>query len=146
MGHRQRTHHHDRHSGGLTTDERLSSVSSITLRTPEQILQQRRDALKRANAVRFGRGDRKREVRLGSRSIADLLDDPHMQTMSVSLLLRQQPGWGQTRVTKAMRFLELPDSITVGRLTERRRLALIAYADAHRTTRQTRIAAEVTAA
>jgi hypothetical protein len=113
-------------------------VSSIERRTPEQILQQRMAALQNANRVRLGRSDRKRELRLGNRSIADLLGDPNLQTMSVALLLRQQPWWGKTRVNNAMRYLELPMMITVGKLTERRRAALIAYANEHRTPAQQR--------
>jgi hypothetical protein len=101
--------------------------------TPDRLAEARAAAQRRAVAVNIRRAAAKRDLRDGRTSIADLLDDPDLQSIQIAALLRHLPLWGRTRVLQAMRSLELPELITVGspHFTPRRRAALIAYVDQH---------------
>ncbi len=84
-------------------------------------------ALERANQIRSARAAVKRRVCAGEIALADLIlrSSREIDTMTVAGLLRSQRGWGPARATKVLRALSLPDTKTVGSLTERQRTTLV---------------------
>lgn len=94
---------------------------------PERSLQQRRDALDRANAVRMQRAILKRDMKAGRTTAREvLLACPEfVETMKVFDLLLAVPKAGRVKVTKALRQLAVPPSKTVGGLSVRQREELV---------------------
>src|SRR3954466_8889068 len=83
-------------------------------------------ALERANAVRLARADLKRRVAEGDISAAEvLLSSPwEAASMTVSDPLPRQKRWGSTRCRKFLQCVLIPENKTIGRMTQRQRLAL----------------------
>ena len=98
------------------------------VQTPPRDLQQRREALKRANEIRIWRSHLKRRVHdlevLFHELIVD--PDPWLESMQVRHLLRQVPTFGVTRVTKMMRAVGISPTRSIGALTQRQRDDLLA--------------------
>lgn len=89
-------------------------------------------ALKRANEVRLARSAVKHQLRDGTMSLEDALDDPAVQTMEIGLLLEAQWGWGELRVVRLLGALRNSSPSTtldprrhVGALTDRERAAIV---------------------
>lgn len=101
---------------------------SATFATPERSLQQRMDALQEANRIRSYRAVVKREIKAGRRSIIDELVEVHelMATMKVLDLLLAVPKVGRVKAMKVLNRERISPSKTVGGLSERQRLALVA--------------------
>lgn len=110
-------------------------MSTMTIqgpRTPERSLQQRRDALVRANAVRTARKEMKAWLRTLSPSVsmectARLVRDPLVgvtDTMRVYDLLLSCRGIGPTRARDLLRRWHIAPSKTIGDLLPRQRQLL----------------------
>lgn len=95
--------------------------------TPERSLQQRRDALARANVVRISRKELKRDLKAGRIDFSDVLYNVTKETanMKVVAILLALPKVGRTKAEKALRGTGTSPSRTLGGLTERQRLELI---------------------
>jgi len=85
-------------------------------------------ALARANHVRLARAQLKRGVAFGNVDVAEvILYCPwEVQSMAVADLLISQPRWGQTRSRKLLAQIPVPETKTVGSMTDRQRRALAA--------------------
>ena len=85
-------------------------------------------ALARANEVRLARAELKRRVAFGKVDVAEVvLYCPwEVQGMAVADLLISQPRWGQTRSRKLLAQIPVPETKTVGSMTDRQRHALAA--------------------
>ena len=85
-------------------------------------------ALERANLVRLARAQLKRGVAFGKVDVAEVvLYCPwEVQGMAVADLLISQPRWGQTRSRKLLAQIPVPETKTVGSMTDRQRRALAA--------------------
>lgn len=83
-------------------------------------------ALQHANRVRLARAELKRRVARGALAAEDVvLASPWEATsMPVLELLMSQRRWGSTRARKVLSGLGLPETKTVGAMTERQRRAL----------------------
>ncbi len=95
--------------------------------TPSRSLDQRMEALRRANVIRVRRAQLKRDLKAGAVLIADVLQDPpdYVLTAKVYDMLMAVPKLGRV---KAMRFLNqcrISQSKTVGGLSERQRAELV---------------------
>jgi len=92
---------------------------------------QHMQALARANRVRLARAEVKRAISKGEVSVAEVVmrNPEELETMTVAELLRCQRHWGRTRTRHLLDSLDLSEVRTVGRLTERQRLALAAALD-----------------
>lgn len=103
-------------------------LSPAPVRAPERSLQQRMDALRHANEIRSYRAQVKREMKAGRRTIVDELVrvDELMATMKVFDLLLAVPKVGRVKVNKILQRERISPSKTVGGLSERQRLALVA--------------------
>jgi hypothetical protein len=88
---------------------------------------QHMQALRRANEVRLARARLKRRVGDGMTSVGDVvLDCPwEAASMTVIELLLSQRRWGATRCGKFLAQLGIPESKTVGAMTQRQRHAVV---------------------
>ena len=95
---------------------------------PARSLDQRLAALQRANEVRFGRSQLKKELTAGKRRIEDLLiETPELARSAKAYdLLLAVPKLGRVRVSKLLRRCRISEAKTLGGLSDRQRTELIA--------------------
>jgi len=88
---------------------------------------QNMQALAKANTVRLGRAERKREIARGELTVVEVIDriPPEMATMSLSELLRSQKRWGRKRARKFLLGVALKENKQLSTLTPRQRTLLI---------------------
>ena len=106
------------------------SVSSKQSNTaPERSLDQRMDALGRANQVRSRRAALKADLKRGATTIADVLVAPpdYLLTAKVVDLLMAAPKCGRVKSAKIMEQCRVSPSKTIGGLSERQRAELLGY-------------------
>ena len=94
---------------------------------PERSLQQRREALERANVVRTRRATLKKDLKAGRASIIELLDDPpqYVETAKVFDMLLAVPKYGRVKVNKVLTVCRISPSKTIGGLSQRQRDELV---------------------
>jgi len=85
-------------------------------------------ALAQANRVRLARAELKRQVAEGETSVAEVvLECPwEAESMTISDLLMSQHRWGRTRCRRFLASIPMPETKSVGTMTERQRRALAA--------------------
>jgi hypothetical protein len=95
---------------------------------PERSLDQRMEALARANDIRTRRAQLKRDLKGGKKSIHDLLLDPpeFLETAKVFDMLLAVPKYGRVKVTKILNVCRISPSKTIGGLSQRQRAELVA--------------------
>jgi hypothetical protein len=95
--------------------------------TPERSLNQRMEALARANEVRSARARLKRDLKAGRCSIEELLLAPpeYLQTAKVFDMLLAVPKYGRVKVNKMLLGCRISPSKTIGGLSERQRSELV---------------------
>jgi S13-like H2TH domain len=93
---------------------------------PERSLDQRINALRRANEVRTLRAQLKRDLKAGRVSIGALLLDPppYLQTAKVFDMLLALPKVGRVKAAKIMNNCRVSTSKTFGGLSDRQRAEL----------------------
>ncbi len=93
---------------------------------PERSLDQRINALRRANEVRTLRAQLKRDLKADRVSIGALLLDPppYLQTAKVFDMLLALPKYGRVKATKILHSCRVSPSKTFGGLTQRQRTDL----------------------
>jgi len=93
---------------------------------PERSLQQRRDALDRANSVRRLRAQLKRDLKAERVAIRPFISDPPVWigNMKVFDLLLALPKHGQVKTTKIMQRCQMPPSKTVAGISIRQQKTL----------------------
>lgn len=100
---------------------------TTTMVAPARSLEQRMDALARANEIRSARAREKQRIRregLG-RALAVLADPPaRFETMKVWDLLIVIPGLGRVKVNRMLTVARISPSKTLGGMTERQRAEL----------------------
>src|SRR3977135_681420 len=103
------------------------TTSSNTSTAPERSLNQRMDALARANQIRIERAQLKRDLKAGRRSIHSLLLDPpeYVETAKVFDMLLAVPKHGRVKVTKILSHCQTAPRKTIGGISERQRSELI---------------------
>src|SRR4051812_6116754 len=94
---------------------------------PERSLQQRMDALSRANQIRTRRAQLKRDLKAGRQSIHDLLLEPpeYVETAKVFDMLLAVPKYGRVKVNKVLQQCRISPSKTIGGLSQRQRTELV---------------------
>jgi hypothetical protein len=99
--------------------------------TPERSLDQRMDALSRANEVRTLRAQLKRDLKAGRVSIGALLLDPppYLETAKVFDMLLAVPNLGRVKATKILNSCRVSPSKTLGGLSKRQRAELAGRLD-----------------
>ncbi len=115
---------------GIAYTLRPMSVSPKQSTTaPERSLNERLDALSKANNVRSRRAALKADLKRGAVSIREVLASPpdYLLTAKVVDVLLAAPKCGRVKTTKIMEQCRISPSKTVGGLSERQRSELIAY-------------------
>ncbi len=94
---------------------------------PERSLNQRMDALARANKIRTLRAELKRDLKAGKKSIHRILLDPpeFVETAKVFDVLLAVPKYGRVKVNKILVHCRISPSKTIGGLSERQRAELV---------------------
>ncbi len=94
---------------------------------PERSLNQRMDALQRANQIRTRRAQLKRDLKGGRVSIQKLLLDPpdFLETAKVFDMLLAVPKYGRVKANKVLQQCRIAPSKTIGGLSERQRTELV---------------------
>src|SRR5215218_5563205 len=94
---------------------------------PERTLNQRMDALQRANEIRSRRAQLKRDLKAGRASIHNLLLDPPewVETAKVFDMLLAVPKYGRVKVNKVLVQCRISPSKTIGGLSQRQRTELV---------------------
>ena len=95
--------------------------------TPTRSLDQRMDALQRANEIRVRRAQLKRELKNGGASISDILREPpeYVLTAKVYDMLVAVPKYGRVKAIRLLNQCRISQSKTVGGLSDRQRAELI---------------------
>ena len=96
---------------------------------PERSLNQRMDALKRANEIRTRRARLKRDLKAGRTHIHGLLLNPpdYVLTAKVFDLLLAVPKYGRVKVNRILTHCRISPSKTIGGLSDRQRNELVSF-------------------
>ena len=94
---------------------------------PERSLDQRMDALRRANDVRVRRAQLKKDLKDGKIRIQTILGDPpeYVETAKVIDILMAVPKFGRVKAARFLNTCRISQSKTVGGLSDRQRSELI---------------------
>jgi hypothetical protein len=105
----------------------VNASSKPSAAAPERSLQQRMDALNRANRIRTARAQLKRDLKAGRASIHDLLLEPpeFVETAKVFDMLLAVPKYGRVKVNKVLQQCRISPSKTIGGLSQRQRTELV---------------------
>lgn len=89
---------------------------------------QHMQALQRANEVRLARASLKRSIGEGALTVGEvILTCPwEAASMTIAELLTSQRRWGTSRCSKFLAGIGMPETKTVGSMTERQRALLAA--------------------
>jgi hypothetical protein len=95
---------------------------------PVRSLDQRMEALKRANDIRVRRAQLKKDLKLGNAHIEEILNEPpeYVETAKVFDMLMAVPKFGRVKAARFLNTCRISQSKTVGGLSERQRAELIA--------------------
>ena len=95
---------------------------------PERSLDQRMEALRRANDIRSKRAQLKRDLKGNKVKIQTLLMDPpeYVQTAKVIDMLMAVPKYGRVKTNRILNQCRISPSKTIGGLSERQRAELVA--------------------
>lgn len=91
-------------------------------------MSQHMEALAKANEIRLGRAQIKREINAGEMSVIEVLEKkPNVcDSMTLMELLSSQDRWGRGRTLKFLqRFKPLSESKELCKLTDRQRTAIL---------------------
>jgi hypothetical protein len=113
-------------------DELLDSLAPVVspktqAQAPERSLDQRMEALKRANEIRVRRAQLKKDLKDGRTSVETILGDPpdYVETAKVFDILMAVPKFGRVKAARFLNQCRISQSKTVGGLSERQRAELI---------------------
>jgi hypothetical protein len=95
---------------------------------PERSLDQRMEALRRANDIRSRRARLKKDLKAGKANIHTLLLDPpeYVQTAKVVDMLLAVPKYGRVKSHRILNQCRISPSKTIGGLSQRQRAELVA--------------------
>jgi hypothetical protein len=106
-------------------------ASKTQAQAPVRSLDQRMDALKRANDIRVRRARLKKDLKDGQARIEDVLNDPpeFVSTAKVIDILMAVPKFGRVKAARFLNTCRISQSKTVGGLSERQRAELVGLFD-----------------
>ena len=102
-------------------------TSKTQAQAPLRSLDQRMEALKRANNIRVRRAKLKKDLKDGDVQIESILLDPpeYVSTAKVFDMLMAVPKFGRVKAARLLNHCRISQSKTVGGLSERQRAELI---------------------
>ena len=103
------------------------SPTKTQAHAPLRSLDQRMDALKRANDVRVKRAKLKKDLKEGKVKIEQILGNPpeYVSTAKVIDILMAVPKFGRVKAARFLNTCRISQSKTVGGLSDRQRAELI---------------------
>ncbi len=101
--------------------------AKLQAQAPERSLDQRMEALKRANDIRVRRAKLKKELKEGQASIELVLLEPpdYVETAKVLDMLMAVPKFGRVKAARLLNQCRISQSKTVGGLSDRQRAELV---------------------
>jgi hypothetical protein len=110
----------------LAADMPAPSVKT-SLAAPERSLDQRMEALRRANDIRTARAKLKKDLKASRASINSILLDPpeYVMTAKVFDMLLAVPKYGRVKTNRILNQCRISPSKTIGGLSERQRTELV---------------------
>jgi hypothetical protein len=101
--------------------------SQTQVQAPARSLDQRMEALKRANDIRVKRAQLKKDLKAGRVDIEAILGAPpeYVETAKVFDMLMAVPKFGRVKAARFLNQCRISQSKTVGGLSERQRTELI---------------------
>jgi hypothetical protein len=102
-------------------------VAKTQAQAPARSLDQRMEALRRANDIRVRRAQLKKDLKLGRVQIEQILSNPpeFVSTAKVYDMLMAVPKFGRVKAARFLNQCRISQSKTVGGLSERQRAELI---------------------
>ena len=102
-------------------------MSKTQTQAPERSLDQRMEALKRANDIRVRRARLKKDLKDGHVRIEEILSRPpeYVETAKVFDILMAVPKFGRVKAARFLNQCRISQSKTVGGLSERQRAELV---------------------
>jgi hypothetical protein len=97
------------------------------VQAPVRSLDQRMEALKRANDIRVKRAQLKKDLKAGTVSIEQILAAPpeYVSTAKVFDMLMAVPKFGRVKASRFLTLCRISQAKTVGGLSDRQRAELI---------------------
>ena len=97
------------------------------VQAPERSLDQRMEALKRANDIRVKRAQLKKDLKSGDVSIEEILREPpeYVSTAKVFDMLMAVPKFGRVKAARLLNQCRISQSKTVGGLSDRQRAEIV---------------------
>ena len=101
--------------------------SKAQVQAPLRSLDQRMDALRRANEIRVRRAQLKKDLKSGNAHIETIFSDPpeYVETAKVFDMLMAVPKFGRVKAARFLNQCRISQSKTVGGLSERQRAELV---------------------
>ena len=108
-------------------DSRAQVATKTQAQAPERSLDQRMEALRRANDIRVRRAQLKKDLKAGQARIQDILREPpdYVSTAKVFDMLMAVPKFGRVKATRFLNQCRISQSKTVGGLSDRQRSELV---------------------
>jgi len=105
----------------------MVTTLKASTQAPERSLDQRMDALHRANDIRSRRAQLKKDLKSGRVRISDVISDPpdYVMTAKVFDMLLAVPKYGKVKATRFINYCRISQGKTVGGLSERQRNELV---------------------
>jgi len=105
----------------------MAAPVKMSAAAPERSLDQRMDALRRANDIRTARAKLKKDLKAGKANIHALLLDPpeYVMTAKVFDMLLAVPKYGRVKTNRILNQCRISPSKTIGGLSERQRAELV---------------------
>ncbi len=102
-------------------------MSKTQVKAPARSLDQRMEALKRANDIRVRRAQLKKDLKEGRTQIDAILLDPpeYVSTAKIFDMLMAVPKFGRVKAARLLNQCRISQSKTVGGLSERQRTELV---------------------
>lgn len=105
----------------------MATTTKAQSQTPERSLDQRMEALRRANDIRSRRAQLKRDLKGGRISIGHVISDPpeFVLTAKVFDMLMAVPKYGKVKATRFLNTCRISQGKTIGGLSDRQRSELL---------------------
>jgi hypothetical protein len=105
----------------------LMATPSKTAQTPQRSLDQRLDALRRANEIRSLRAQLKKELKSGALSVEKVISEPKdfVLTAKVFDIIVAAPKYGKVKATRLLNQCRISQGKTLGGLSTRQRDELV---------------------
>ena len=105
----------------------MAPLTKVQSQTPERSLDQRMEALRRANDIRSQRAKLKRDLKSGQTTIQRVIASPpdYVLTAKVFDMLMAVPKYGKVKATKFLNHCRISHGKTMGGLSERQRNELL---------------------